>query len=231
MDEISYEFFDNCTSLSDAARKLFGRDNYRDGEKVKKIAEEYGFDWRIWNERRKSKKKKVKCLNCNKEFETNKNNKFCSQSCAATYNNKQRGNRPFIKHIKCEYCGKDLYNKPSNTKYCSLECQNKKEQEDYIKRWKNGEENGLSGKYGISKRIREYLFNKYNNQCQLCGWHEVNPITGKIPLQIHHVDGDCTNNREENLQLLCPNCHSLTETFGNLNKCSKREFRKQKGNV
>ena len=32
---IDYEFFDNCSSLCDAARKIFGRDNYRDCEKIR----------------------------------------------------------------------------------------------------------------------------------------------------------------------------------------------------
>ena len=30
------------------------------------------------------------------------------------------------------------------------------------------------------------------------------------------------NNNEDNLELLCPNCHALTENYGNLNKNSKR---------
>lgn len=234
--EINFEFFDSCTSLSDAARKLFGRDNYRDCEKIKKLAAECGFDWKIWSERRKVKKETVKCLNCGKEFEVpigwkGHTNKFCSQSCAASYNNRKRGNKPLIKHLVCEYCGKDLYNKQDGTRFCSRECQNKKEQEEYIARWKNGEETGIKGKYEISTRIRQYLLEKHNCKCEKCGWGEENPVTHKVPLQIHHIDGDCLNNKEENLQLLCPNCHSLTETFGNLNKNSKRVFRKQKENI
>ena len=44
---------------------------------------------------------------------------------------------------------------------------------------------------------------------------------------MHHIDGDCTNNKMENLQLLCPNCHSLTSNFGSLNKNSKRSQAKE----
>lgn len=238
--DLNFEFFNECTSLSDAARKIFGRDNYRDCEKIKPLANEYGFDWKIWGERRKKKTEIIQCLNCGKEIEVpvgwNKHrNKFCSQSCAAIYNNSKRarenGWHKIIKHTNCIFCGKDIYNKPFKTKFCSNECQNKYLQEEYIKRWKDGQENGLSGKYSISKRIRNYLFEKNNSKCEICGWGEKNPVTNKIPLQIHHIDGDCTNNREDNLQLLCPNCHSLTETFGSLNKNSKRVNRKQKGNM
>lgn len=132
---------------------------------------------------------------------------------------------------KCINCGKEFGRNYFSKKFCSIECQHQYIHKEYIERWKNGKENGLSGKYGISNHIRNYLFEKYGNRCQVCGWGEENPITHKVPLQIHHIDGDCTNNKEENLQLLCPNCHSLTETFGNLNENSKRIFRKQKGNI
>lgn len=232
---INYDFFDSCTSLNDAARKLFGRDNYRDCEKIKVLCTECGFDWKVWGVRRKKKTTLVKCLCCGKEIETpdgwKTTRKFCSSSCAATYNNKIRGAKHREKHDTCVYCGKELTGKSKYTKFCSKECEKKYKNEEYIARWKNGEESGLTGRYGISRIIRAYLMDKYECKCQECGWGKENPKTHKVPLQIHHIDGDCLNNKEENLQLLCPNCHSLTETFGNLNKNSKRVFRKQKGNL
>lgn len=39
-----------------------------------------------------------------------------------------------------------------------------------------------------------------------------------MPLEVEHIDGDSTNNKEYNLTLLCPNCHSLTKTYRGLNK-------------
>ena len=53
----------------------------------------------------------------------------------------------------------------------------------------------------------------------------MNEYTYLVPLQIHHIDGDCLNNIEDNLELLCPNCHSLTENYGNRNKNSTRTRR------
>ena len=126
----------------------------------------------------------------------------------------------------CLNCGKEL--DYSAKKYCSNDCQAQYEYTSYIERWKNGEESGVIGKYATSTYIRKYLFNKYSNKCQKCGWGEVNPSTGLIPLQIHHKDGICVNNSEDNLELLCPNCHSLTETYGSLNVNSSRVYRRQK---
>lgn len=53
------------------------------------------------------------------------------------------------------------------------------------------------------------------NHCEECGisrWHK-RPLS----LCLHHVNGDRHDNRLENLQLLCPNCHSQTPNFGSRN--------------
>lgn len=134
-------------------------------------------------------------------------------------NDKETFNRGTAKKGICKNCGKEfvLY-KGTNKNYCSHECQSEYQYNEWLKRWKSGEEDGLVGEFSISKRIRKYLFEKNECKCEICGWGEKNEYTGNVPLQIHHIDGDCKNNKEENLQLLCPNCHSLTENFGKRNK-------------
>ena len=64
---------------------------------------------------------------------------------------------------------------------------------------------------------------KYSCKCQLCGWGETNPYTNTVPLEIHHIDGNYKNNNEDNLQLICPNCHSLTETYKSHNKDGRKQ--------
>ena len=48
-------------------------------------------------------------------------------------------------------------------------------------------------------------------KCECCGNTEW--LSQPINLEIHHINGDRTDNRLENLQLLCPNCHSYTENW------------------
>lgn len=61
----------------------------------------------------------------------------------------------------------------------------------------------------------------------MCGWGEMNKTTGKIPLEVDHIDGNFRNNQIDNLRLLCPNCHSLTSNYKSLNKGKGRSNRKR----
>lgn len=118
----------------------------------------------------------------------------------------------------CINCGKEYNRSPAQVgKFCSKECSAEYRYKQNIKLWKEGQISGTSC-YNYAYFVKKYLFDKYNCKCQICGWGEINPFTGKIPLQVHHIDGDSCNNKEENLQLLCPNCHSLTDNFGSRNK-------------
>ena len=64
--------------------------------------------------------------------------------------------------------------------------------------------------------LRRYLVRRDGWHCRLCGTTD---WRGKpLKLQVDHIDGDGGNDRPHNLRLLCPNCHSQTESWGNRNR-------------
>ena len=173
-------------------------------------------------------KNKKRCLYCGEYIPFNtkfpseyKEKQFCDQRCSCLYMNERKSKSEKY----CMNCGCRISS--SGKKFCSQRCQQDFQYKAYIERWKQGLEDGIKSEYQTSKYIRRYLFEKYDSRCCCCGWGELNQFTGKIPLEVHHKDGDYTNNEESNLELLCPNCHSLTKTYKAANMGNGRKGRKK----
>ena len=69
----------------------------------------------------------------------------------------------------------------------------------------------IQGTYVKSHVLKEKLFKDglKEKRCELCQisiWQGV-----ELPLELHHKDGNHFNNHFDNLQILCPNCHSIQE--------------------
>jgi Zn finger protein HypA/HybF involved in hydrogenase expression len=64
-----------------------------------------------------------------------------------------------------------------------------------------------------TSRLKKRLIKEgiMENKCSIC---RINIWLDKpIALELHHINGENTDNRLENLQILCPNCHSQTDTY------------------
>jgi hypothetical protein len=156
------------------------------------------------------------CKGCNSPLPWDKKqNKFCSQSCSATVNNKgrkkQRGKclnplcTNLVEHIHGKYCCHS----------CSGQHRSLKAQDRWIR----------DGKTPGSVTIRKYL-QSIKNACWHCGITEWNDKP--IVLEIEHKDGNGYNNDPTNLELLCPNCHSQTDTWKARNKGNGRVARRER---
>ena len=70
--------------------------------------------------------------------------------------------------------------------------------------------------FKLKRRLLKEGFKQH--VCERCGLSEWQ--ASPIPLELHHLNGNNKDNRLENLQLLCPNCHALTGSYRGRNKKS-----------
>ena len=167
--------------------------------------------------------------------------KFCNSKCSSLFINPLRktylfdkNNEPYnndmLKNKRtlnipypngvCEFCHAPYFRyRPSknNQKCCSYKCTSLliryKTKQEHLNKW-------LLTPEKIKKLhpvVKIYLKEEQGDKCSECGWNKKNPSNGICRLDIHHKDGDSTNNKPNNLKVLCQNCHSLTSTYTGLN--------------
>lgn len=77
--------------------------------------------------------------------------------------------------------------------------------------WNKGQQLKDWSLYTRISHLKSHLIELRGHKCENCGNSEW--FDQPIKLEVHHIDGNRTNNNLENLQLLCPNCHSLTPNW------------------
>jgi len=171
------------------------------------------------NERQKNIKKYLTspkhCKECGSPipYEKRNTNVFCSSSCSASYSNKRRA----AAKPNCIVCGVECKSKKSI--YCSTKCQHTHKNEVNLSLWKE------TGIYPGKSVVKRYLSEKKSG-CWNCGI--VDWMNKPIVLELEHIDGNAYNNQEDNLSLLCPNCHSQTPTYKAKNKGNGRVARRER---
>lgn len=132
-----------------------------------------------------------------------------------------------MKTFKCLNCGNDqLVRGTTNfkNKYCNNQCQQAFQKKERLRKWL--EEDVCWGGLGTPKWVKTELADRFGYKCSVCGINEHN---GKpLGLECDHIDGDPANNRIQNLRLICPNCHSQTDTFKARNNGNGRKNRYNK---
>jgi len=143
------------------------------------------------------------CPKCKAEH--NNSGTFCSRSCA--------NSRVFSDESKFKKSIALKGRKPTGV-IADKEAWARKIKETALQKYlaKSFDELGMENK-------RRRVFEEQKYCCNKCGISEW--FTRPISLELEHKDGNNLNNIRENLEGLCPNCHSITDTWRGRNKPAK----------
>ncbi len=156
------------------------------------------------------------CSNCKENLPYDKRKaKFCSRSCAAQINNTVSPKRTTtILTITCVGCGTST----TNPKYCSSDCGVNHRNSLSLQKVIAG--NGSHG------QVKKYLIATHGNRCMGCDDTHKRGI--RLVMELEHKNGNSSDNRLENCELLCPSCHSVTPTYKGKNRGNGRAARRQR---
>lgn len=130
----------------------------------------------------------------------------------------------------CSFCEKEF--KPGKNTfglYCSISCQGQHTSKKVVDNWLNDPtpETFYTTANQPRKAIRHFLIKKANYVCMRCTWGKKHKDAELPALEIEHIDGNWLNCFPSNIEIICPNCHSLTNTYKNRNLGNGRKYRRK----
>lgn len=167
-------------------------------------------------------KEDIICNHCGKKFNDYKKNsrKFCSKSCANSFNNLNRG-----ENSKCLNCNQIL-KKSKVLKYCSYSCAGEHKSLLLYQDFLTNNEKYCEVGYN-PRSFKKHILKEQDFKCAICSienyWKDKELI-----FILDHIDGNAYNNKRENLRCVCPNCDSQLDTYKSKNKKSGRFSRKER---
>lgn len=144
------------------------------------------------------------CPKCNKKH--SKQGKYCSRSCANSRTWSKESKRKRGEKLKKYIAENPSWSKNKELKKPQMVKSLKKTL--YVK----NKQKFLNGEMKDRSSIKKWLIEIKGEICSLCG---IGPEwNGEyLSLQVDHINGVYNDNAAENVRLVCPNCHSQTETF------------------
>ncbi len=164
-----------------------------------------------------------RCAYCTSPFLVPKHlyarQKHCSRECMG----REKTSKQCVM-VTCHTCGTTV-NRPQSKlarsktgyRFCSRTCKDTAQRMDGVKAIQPPH-------YGTAKFNKDVIIRQRGRACETCRCTEW--MGQPVPLDLDHTDGNTDNNLDENLRLLCPNCHAQTPTFCGRNLGKGRKSRR-----